>query len=174
MIKDMRCNNHLLNKTCFTLFLVMLALWGMSYSTVSAESYKYDSAGRLIRVDYENGKSIAYTYDKNGSLLKKESGDSGDVILPQTLAEITAIPEMLKSSFLAKPVTVTALDQNGDSMAGVTINAAASEGRVSVRPASAVTDVDGSAQFRVRFGFFSTGGEIIFTAEGFTAAVTQE
>ncbi len=87
MIKDAGCNNQRLNKARFIQFFVMLALWGMSYSTVLAKCYTYDDACRLMRVDYDNGKSIAYTYDKNGNLLKKESGNSCDVILPQTLDE---------------------------------------------------------------------------------------
>ena len=35
-------------------------------------SYQYDQAGRLTKVAYESGKSINYTYDANGNLLKLE------------------------------------------------------------------------------------------------------
>jgi YD repeat-containing protein len=34
--------------------------------------YIYDNAGRLIKVDYGNGKTIEYSYDKAGNLLKRE------------------------------------------------------------------------------------------------------
>lgn len=34
--------------------------------------YSYDEAGRLIKVDYGDGRSISYTYDAAGNLLKRE------------------------------------------------------------------------------------------------------
>ncbi len=36
-----------------------------------AVNYSYDAAGRLAKVDYGNGKSIAYTYDNAGNLLSR-------------------------------------------------------------------------------------------------------
>ncbi|MCX6623425.1 MAG: RHS repeat protein [Acidobacteria bacterium] len=39
----------------------------------AAVKYDYDSAGRLIRVDYGDGRTITYTYDKNGNLLKRDA-----------------------------------------------------------------------------------------------------
>lgn len=44
--------------------------------------YKYDGAGRLIRIEYDNGVTIRYTYDKMGnrlteSVLNEET--AGDV-----------------------------------------------------------------------------------------------
>ena len=39
----------------------------------AAVKYDYDSAGRLTRVDYGDGRTITYTYDKNGNLLKREA-----------------------------------------------------------------------------------------------------
>lgn len=35
----------------------------------SATTYGYDAAGRLLQVSYDNGDSLAYTYDANGNLL---------------------------------------------------------------------------------------------------------
>jgi len=35
-------------------------------------NYTYDDAGRLIKVDYGNGKAITYAYDKAGNPLKRE------------------------------------------------------------------------------------------------------
>lgn len=34
-------------------------------------NYSYDSAGRLIKVDYGTGGSISYTYDNAGNLLSR-------------------------------------------------------------------------------------------------------
>lgn len=140
------------------------------------EKYEYDDAGRLVSVDYGNGGSISYKYDNNGNLLRKELVKSSDIITVPTLTEIIAAPEMFKSSLLSKPVTITALDQDGKPMEGISINAAVSEGesRVTVTPASEVTGLDGTAEFKVRFGFLSTGGKVTFTSESFTATVTQE
>ena len=47
--------------------------------TASAETvrYNYDEAGRLVRAEYEGGKSIEYTYDKAGNLLRREVTDAG-------------------------------------------------------------------------------------------------
>lgn len=34
--------------------------------------YTYDDAGRLVQVDYGNGRRITYTYDNAGNLLRRE------------------------------------------------------------------------------------------------------
>ena len=38
-----------------------------------AEIYRYDVVGRLIKVAYDDGSGISYTYDNNGNLLLVES-----------------------------------------------------------------------------------------------------
>ena len=40
--------------------------------TARTINYTYDGAGRLVQVDYGNGKRITYTYDKAGNLLRRE------------------------------------------------------------------------------------------------------
>ena len=37
----------------------------------ASTTYSYDSAGRLIKVDYGNGATITYTYDNAGNLLTR-------------------------------------------------------------------------------------------------------
>lgn len=46
----------------------------------SAETihYTYDSAGRVVLVDYGGGTNVAYSYDPNGNLLRKGSATVGD------------------------------------------------------------------------------------------------
>ena len=44
------------------LHLVVLLLAGALLA--AAVTYMYDDAGRLVLVDYGNGSTIAYTYDK--------------------------------------------------------------------------------------------------------------
>ena len=34
-------------------------------------NYTYDNSGRLTRIDYDNGTSIAYVYDPAGNLLSR-------------------------------------------------------------------------------------------------------
>ena len=79
-------------------------------------------------------------------------------------------------SFLAKSVTVTTLGQSANPKDGIIINAAASEwkGSARVKAASELTRFDGVAQFKIRFGFFSTEREITFPAESFTAILDTE
>ncbi len=158
------------------IFLITAFLLAKPNTAAFADAYEYDGAGRLIRVDYDNGKSISYTYDNNGNLLKI---DSSEAMLKPSLAEIEASPELIKSSLFAKPVTVVARDQNGKPMEGVTIDAdvkkIAGKGLfASVRPKSAVTRPDGIAEFKVRFGYFSKDGVVTFTAENFTTTVKQK
>ncbi len=46
-------------------FLLFIGLAG------AAINYSYDAAGRLIKVDYGNGSTILYSYDKNGNLTSR-------------------------------------------------------------------------------------------------------
>ena len=58
-----RLKNKLLFITAIIGFLFTLCL--PSYS--GASNYFYDDANRLIRVDYENGSKIEYSYDESGN-----------------------------------------------------------------------------------------------------------
>ena len=53
----------------------VLCLFVLHQAYASTVTYSYDSAGRLIKVDYGNGKTIEYTYDRAGNLLKREMKD---------------------------------------------------------------------------------------------------
>jgi YD repeat-containing protein len=53
--------------------LGMLAVFALCLGkAASAETYTYDSAGRLTGVSYGDGSSISYTYDNNGNILTRE------------------------------------------------------------------------------------------------------
>ncbi|GEM_PF-4517854 len=48
--------------------LILLSLTADVY----AESYRYDDAGRLIAVTYDDGSTITYRYDRNGNRLQRQ------------------------------------------------------------------------------------------------------
>ncbi len=50
-------------------YILMLLLFAWE---ASAESYQYDDVGRLLGVTYEDGSSIAYTYDNAGNILQRQ------------------------------------------------------------------------------------------------------
>jgi YD repeat-containing protein len=50
---------------------VLLCFSASPYATAGTVNYTYDDAGRLIKVDYGDGKTIEYTYDKAGNLLQR-------------------------------------------------------------------------------------------------------
>lgn len=89
------------------------------------------------------------------------------------LDNLTVSPESAGKSFRPKQATVTAFDQNDNPMSGVTIKSFASGKVATVSPASAVTGADGTAIFKFKFGFRTTSGEIIFSADGIDVSITQ-
>lgn len=53
----------------------MLACWISTYligtAAAGGVSYTYDSAGRLIKAEYGQGRTITYSYSNSGSLLER-------------------------------------------------------------------------------------------------------
>lgn len=45
--------------------------------TGQAETYRYDTAGRLVEVDYGGGVKLTYAYDPNGNLLLRAVATGG-------------------------------------------------------------------------------------------------
>ncbi len=69
-------------------FLVTIFIFVTSISGLSGTiTYTYDDAGRLIKVDYGDGKSISYTYDNNGNLLERETKGVNN---PPTISSFSA------------------------------------------------------------------------------------
>ena len=58
----------------FTLTLMSAILLVSHFSAASNITYTYDGVGRLIRVDYGDGKIVEYTYDNAGNLLRSGVG----------------------------------------------------------------------------------------------------
>ena len=57
-----------MNSIKWGLFLLLMILG----PGLNAESYQYDSAGRLIQVTYDDNFFLRYTYDANGNLLSRQ------------------------------------------------------------------------------------------------------
>lgn len=90
------------------------------------------------------------------------------------LSDLTVEPTSAKRSLFFKDAIIKALDQDSRPLPNVRVNAAANGTAVKVSPASAVTQEDGTARFRFRFGLLSKDGEIVFTADGLRATIGQE
>ena len=64
--------------------ILAIATWLLP---LSATTYTYDAAGRLIQITYSNGSTISYTYDNAGNILSRSvQGASGPVINSVTVA----------------------------------------------------------------------------------------
>ena len=74
------------------LLIAMVILVSLPLS--GAVIYEYDGAGRLTRVDYGNGKVIAYRYDNAGNLVGRTSATSRRR-RPVRRAEAVAPPRVL-------------------------------------------------------------------------------
>jgi len=54
------------------LLLVCLAVSSTTLYAASA-TYKYDNAGKLIEIEYDDGTKITYLYDKQGNMITSNS-----------------------------------------------------------------------------------------------------
>ncbi len=89
-------------------------------------------------------------------------------------SKLTANPDSFGSSLIPREVVITVIDKEGNPQADARVDATAKGRTVSVRPLSADTRTDGTARFKVRFGFLETNGEVVFRTEDKSVSVTQE
>ena len=71
---------------------------------VAAVTYSYDDAARLTKVDYGDGRTITYVYDKAGNLLSRTATPANSATQPKAQA---SKPDQ-KPSRKARPATETA------------------------------------------------------------------
>jgi YD repeat-containing protein len=91
-------------------FSLLLTLYGVPFTMAGSVNYSYDDAGRLVAADYGNGKKIAWTYDKNGNLLKREVTVSTSPV-PHIQANLSDGPVTVSSG---TPVSITVSLSPGD------------------------------------------------------------
>lgn len=90
----------------FVTAIVVVAL--TTAGPLAAEEYRYDPAGRLIQVAYDDGTTIDYTYDPAGNLLRRL------VTVTFTLADVIRVLQALSENPLSEPIYLkTDVDQDG-------------------------------------------------------------
>ena len=93
---------------------------------------------------------------------------------PTVTGTLTVSPEIAGKSFRFQRAVVSVIDENGQSVPGISIAASASGRLAFVRPLSATTGSDGKATFDFKFGLIGREGKVMFTANGMTATITQK
>ena len=77
-----------MNNLLYFLILLLAAV-----PLASAERYFYDSAGRLVRVEYDNGSKEEYSYDRNGNrVFHRKSGAASAHEPPAAGTSLRVIP----------------------------------------------------------------------------------
>jgi len=97
-----------LQRMAFVLVLAGLLAVPTVAHAVNA-TYRYDRLNRLTSVTYDNGMSIAYSYDKTGNLIRIARGINGADVIPPT---VTAFSLPAESNSLVVPVSVFSATDN--------------------------------------------------------------
>jgi YD repeat-containing protein len=92
----------------FLMSLVVISLAIISFHTSHAETinYFYDDLHRLIRVEFESGVAIEYTYDQYGN--RKQ-----EIIIPESVPPTTTASPPGGNYQTSQPVTLTCDDGPG-------------------------------------------------------------
>ncbi len=85
-----------------TLAAAILTGGGASYA--GTKKYTYDAAGRLVRVDYGNGKGFVYRYDPNGNLLSRQPLGDEEPVRRRPARRISALGEDVQSGLTSREV----------------------------------------------------------------------
>ena len=91
---------------------VIVLLLVLHPSSTYAESYTYDSAGRLTKVTYDDGSTTAYTYDLAGNLLQRA------LTVEVTLADAIVALQLMAAGESSAAIYQEA-DVSGDSQIGL-------------------------------------------------------
>jgi YD repeat-containing protein len=92
--------------------LVFVSLLALHPTSVHADTYTYDTIGRLTKVTYEDASSITYVYDNAGNLLKRV------MLAKVNLADVIHALQVLSGITPSSPVYKEA-DLNADGKIGL-------------------------------------------------------
>lgn len=164
---DKICVNHMTNHIYVTTQSdVVIVIDGLTNQIIASVNVVGSSSGIAVN------PNTNLVYDVNKALdLAFVS-----VILdePLELANLVVNPSSARRSLRMKDAIVTARNQVGQPVSGITVNASTSGLGVTVNPASAITGLDGTVQFKFRFRFITGKGKIIFSADGLSATIAQK
>ena len=92
--------------------LVLAFLLVFHITSAYAETYTYDTVGRLTSVTYDDGSSITYNYDNAGNILKET------IFIEMTLADAILVLQILAG--IEPPATIyKEADVDGDNRTGL-------------------------------------------------------
>ena len=91
----------------YVFMLTLTLLFAFITTPAYAETYTYDTTGRLTQVAYDDGSTITYSYDNNGNLLKRA------VSVTMTLADVIRVLQVFAQIDSSLPV-YQKMDVNGD------------------------------------------------------------
>ena len=105
LTKVYRIRNFIL---IFSYSLILSLLLILHESPTYAETYSYDSIGRLTSVAYDDGSSIAYHYDNAGNILQRL------VTITMSLGDAISVLQILVQNDNAVPnYSKVDIDKNG-------------------------------------------------------------
>lgn len=143
---------------------------------LSVESVNVIRDGQFLPdnlIDLDNSQlTIGPIFINEKTKLIINSGTATDDGLIPTKMSVS--PQDSRKALRFSDAVVTVLDQNGDGIEGVFVNASADGARANVFPTSAMANEDGIARFQFRFGLFSNDGSITFTADNLKATIESQ
>ena len=60
-------------------FFVVIITFVISTTVAYATDYEYDDLDRLIKVDYDDGETVIYTYDSAGNIINIQKSKNFDI-----------------------------------------------------------------------------------------------
>jgi len=165
--------------------------FGLIFNPTTQNIYIADPDNNIITILDSTTKEIVsrirvedsptgVTSNPRTNLIYVTNNKSNDITVirdeQQFLDNLIVNPSVANSSLRLKEAVVTALDQGGQPLSGITINASTSGSGTTVNPASSITDIDGIAKFKFKFkfGFTMKEGQVKFNANGINANIKQK
>jgi len=119
---------------------------------------------------------VAVNANNNFVYVVNKGSNSVTVLLDEdaVVTNLIVIPSSHKRSLLRRKTTVVVVDQQGNPLPGINVEAETSGTDVLVWPSSARTDADGAVNFYSRFKLVGSDGAVTFSADGIETILKQE